>query len=123
MYEKFGPLQNEVNLMTDLKELQEFQKMWTWLSSHPAHDQAYYMTHVVKLSTPWMGSCPLCHTAKGPCRNCEILWKSDKGGLCDDEESPLVKWRTTSIEDPDNRTWYANRVAVLGMRAIQSYPQ
>ncbi len=108
--------------MTNLQDLQEFQRMWTWLSSHPAHDQDYYMKHVAKLEKPWTKGCPLCHTAKGPCKDCSILWQSDTGSLCDDEESPMVKWSKTAVEDPDNRTWFANRVAVLAMRAIQSHP-
>jgi hypothetical protein len=107
--------------MTTLEELQAFQKMWTWLSSHPTHDQEYYMTHVAKLTTPWKDSCPLRHTAKGCCANCERLWKSEQGGLCDDPESPLNRWRQTSVHDPDNRTYFANRVALLGMQAIRTF--
>lgn len=107
--------------MTTLTELQAFQKMWTWLSSHPAHNQEYYMKYVVKLQTPWKGSCPLCHTAEGPCTNCEELWKSERGGLCSDTDSPLNKWSQTSVEDPDNRTWYANKVAMLGRKAIKHH--
>lgn len=107
--------------MTNLNELQAFQKMWTWLSSHPAHDQEYYMKHVLKLDNPWKDSCPLCHTAQGPCSNCEALWSTDKGGLCSDKASPLNRWRATSVEDPDNRTWFANRVALLGKKAIKHH--
>lgn len=107
--------------MATNKELKEFQKMWTWLSSHPAHNQEYYMKHVAKLDTPWKDSCPLCHTAEGPCRNCEMLWESKHGGLCSDKSSPLNKWRQTSVDDPDNRTWYANRVALLGQKALKTH--
>jgi hypothetical protein len=106
--------------MATLIELQAFQKMWTWLSSHPAHDQNYYMTHVAQLDKPWPKSCPLCHSAAGSCKDCDPLWKSESGGLCDDQESPLNKWRQTSIEDPDNRTWFANRVAILSQQALRS---
>jgi len=107
--------------MATTNELKEFQKMWTWLSSHPAHNQEYYMKHVAKLATPWRDSCPLCHTAEGPCRNCEALWQSKYGGLCSDKNSPLNKWRQTSVDDPDNRTWYANRIALLGRQAMKTH--
>lgn len=106
--------------MTTLDELQAFQKMWTWLSSHPAHDQEYYMKHVAKLDSPWKDSCPLCHTSEGPCRDCDPLLHSGHGGLCADKGSLLSKWRQTSVDDPDNRTWYANRVALLGIKAAKS---
>lgn len=103
-------------------ELKEFQKMWTWLSSHPAHNQDYYMKHVAKLETPWKHSCPLCHTAEeSPCKNCEQLWQAKEGGLCADQNSPLNKWRQTSVDDPDNRTWYANRIALLGQQALKTH--
>ncbi|WP_419174712.1 hypothetical protein [Desulfosediminicola sp.] len=109
--------------MTILQELNDFQKMWTWLSSHPAHDQNYYIQHVIRLDTPWKNSCPLCHTDSGKCRECDPLWQSDSGGLCDDQDSPLSRWQQTSIHDPDNRTWFANRVSLLAMRAIRSRRQ
>ena len=107
--------------MTMATELREFQKMWTWLSAHPAHDQEYYMKHVARLDKPWRSGCPLCHTAEGPCRNCEMLWKTEQGSLCTDQSSPLVKWRGTSLDDPDNRTWYANRIAMLGRQALKTH--
>lgn len=107
--------------MTTATELRDFQKMWTWLSSHPAHDQEYYMKHVAKLDQPWRGNCPLCHTAEGPCTNCEALWKTEQGSLCTDKNSPLAKWRKASLDDPDNRTWYANRVAILGQQALKTH--
>jgi len=106
--------------MTNIQKLQEFQKMWTWLSSHPAHDRSYYMEHVVKLTTPWKSSCPLCRTESGKCGECAPLWQSDAGGLCDDQESPLNKWLQTPVDDPDNRTWFANRVSLLAKRALRS---
>lgn len=105
--------------MTTIKELKDFQDMWTWLSSHPAHNQDYYMKYVAKLDAPWRGSCPLCHTAEGPCNNCDLLWKTKSGGLCTDKGSPLNKWRETSVDDPDNRSWYAGRVALLGRQAAK----
>lgn len=107
--------------MTTLQELQDFQKMWTWLSSHPAHNRDYYMTHVIKLTTPWKHSCPLCHREleSGKCDTCCPLWQSESGGLCDDQESPLSRWQQTSVDDPDNRTWFANRVALLALHAIR----
>jgi len=105
--------------MATMSELKEFQKMWTWLSSHPAHDQEYYMRHVARLDIPWKHGCPLCHTSEEPCRNCETLWQSMSGGLCSDQDSPLNRWRRTSTDDPDNRSWYANRVALLGQKAMR----
>lgn len=105
--------------MATLQELQDFQKMWTWLSSHPAHNQEYYMNHVAKLATPWKCACPLRHTESGKCDECTPLWQSDVGGLCDDVESPLNRWLQTPVDDPDNRTWFANRVALLAQHAIR----
>lgn len=107
--------------MTTLQEeLQAFEKMWTWLASHPAHDQEYYMKHVARLPTPWKNSCPLCHSSgEGPCINCKALWQSDRGSLCTDKDSPLNKWRQTAVEDPDNRTWYASKIAMLGKNAAR----
>lgn len=80
------------------------------------------MKHVAKLETPWKHSCPLCHTAEeSPCKNCEQLWQAKEGGLCADQNSPLNKWRQTSVDDPDNRTWYANRIALLGQQALKTH--
>ena len=103
--------------MTKLNELKDFAKMWAWLSSHPAHNQDYYMRYVARLDSFWKKSCPLCHTAEGLCKNCELVWKSEDGNLCSDDHSPLNSWRQCSIDDPDHRTYYASRVAMLGLRA------
>lgn len=105
--------------MANQQEMLDFMKMWKWLSAHPAHDQEYYMKHVAKLDEAWEKGCPLCHSAEGVCTNCENLWKTARGSLCQDMDSPLNKWRKTSVDDPDNRTYYANRMATLSMRAVK----
>lgn len=95
--------------------LNEFRKMWIWLYKHPAQDNKYYVNYVAKPIPPWKNNCPLCAlSAKGEkCHECKSMWDSGHGSLCTDPDSPLVKWRNSSVEEPDNRTWYAGRIVQL----------
>ena len=102
-------------------QLKKFKKMWTWLCGYPAHDTSYYMEHVAVPSANWMNNCPLCNSpVASNCDGCTLLWKSHKGTLCTDLDSPLYKWRATDIQHPDDRSFYASQVAVLAMKAIRS---
>ncbi|MFV0436530.1 MAG: hypothetical protein ACK5PS_03950 [Desulfopila sp.] len=104
--------------MTTVDNLGEFQKMWAWLSAHPAHDQGYYMRHVRKLDIAWPHGCPLRdQTMDNPCSPCQRLWTAGGQDLCSDTNSPLSRWRQTAVDSPDQRTWYANRLALLAMAA------
>jgi hypothetical protein len=105
--------------MMDTDKLISFKKMWTWLSGYPAHDSQYYMQHVAKLDQPWPNGCPLATSDSDDCDGCRPLWYSKKGTLCSDVESPLYKWKATSPDYPDNRSYYASHIAVLAMNALR----
>jgi hypothetical protein len=100
--------------------LQEFRKMWIWLYKHPAQDNKYYTSYVAKPKPSWRNDCPLCAlSAEGECRECRSMWDTGHGSLCTDPDSPLVKWRKTSVDDPDNRTWYAGRLVEIAGLALK----
>jgi len=76
---------NGGNAMIGRDELNNFKKMWTWLSGYPAHDREYYMKNVAKLDKMWLNSCPLSNKSEDKnCDGCKMLWKSNKGTLCTD---------------------------------------
>jgi len=106
--------------MTGKNELISFKKMWTWLSGYPAHDRQYYMKNVAKLEEMWPHSCPLANSAGDDCDGCRSLWQSKRGTLCTDFDSPMFKWKNTSQERPDDRSFYASHIAVLAMNALRS---
>jgi hypothetical protein len=107
--------------MKNKEELQSFKKMWTWLSGYPAHNREYYMTHVAELKEHWRNSCPLSNSDIVPeCDGCSVLWASEAGSLCSDPGSPMSKWKTTEIENPDFRSYYASQVAILAIKATRS---
>ena len=101
--------------------MEEFQKMWTWLYRHPAHDKRYYVKHVVKADPAWRNDCPLCDTAEDDsgCKECLKLWDKGKGSLCADPDSPLSRWKSANLNDPNFRSWYAGQVADLAKKAAQ----
>jgi len=106
--------------MIGIDELNNFKKMWTWLSAYPAHDREYYMKHVVKLSKAWVNSCPLSTGSKEKdCDGCKILWDSEKGTLCTDPRAPIYKWENTERHYPDTRSVYASHTAVMAMKYIR----
>ena len=105
--------------MIGKENLMQFKKMWTWLSAYPAHDQHYYMEHVVELETKWPNSCPLANGTLSECDGCSELYQSVNGSLCLDPDSPLYKYLVTSTEYPDFRSYYASKVAVMAMKAMQ----
>jgi len=96
----------------------EFKKMWTWLYRHPAHDQKYYIKHVAKADEAWKKDCPLCHLSEKECQDCLILWDEGRGPLCEDMESPLSKWKSTPLNDPNFRMWYAGKVADIANKYL-----
>ena len=102
--------------MVKSEALQEFKKMWQWLYSHPAHNQQYYIKNVAKLDTPWQQECPLCDSFEGDCGKCLEVWDQGKGTLCEDQDSPLNKWRNTNLGDPDFRTWYAGKIVKIASK-------
>lgn len=99
--------------------LKEFKKMWTWLYKHPAHDNKYYVRHVIKPETAWKNDCPLCALSDGECKECGKLWDEGRGSLCSDPESPLSKWRKTHRNDPNYRTWYAGKIVDIADKALR----
>lgn len=99
--------------MVRSEALDEFKKMWIWLYKHPAHDKSYYVKHVAKPDPAWKKDCPLCALSEGECQECLALWNQGNGTLCEDQESPLNKWRQTDLGDPDFRTWYAGKIVEL----------
>lgn len=99
--------------------LTEFKKMWTWLYSHPAHNQKYYIKHVIKVEPAWEKDCPICHQSGGKCDECNALWDKGNGTLCEDLESPLNRWRNTHLSDPNYRMWYAGKVIDLAEKAAR----
>jgi hypothetical protein len=105
--------------MIGKNELVEFKKMWTWLSGYPAHDREYYMKNVVKLEKFWMRGCPLATSDDDDCDGCRSLWKSNTGSLCSDSNSPLYKWRKTSPQRPDDRSYYASHIAAIAMNGLR----
>ncbi len=107
--------------MIQKDKLSNFDKMWTWLYEHPAHDQEYYMEYVAKLDESWENSCPLSNDSTlDNCDGCNMLWKSNKGSLCMDPESPLIKWKNTERQEADKRSYYADQVAVLTEKFIHT---
>ena len=104
--------------MKNQDALNEFKKMWIWLYSHPAHDRRYYMNHVVKIEEAWEKECPICHHAEGECNQCKALWDEGRGNLCEDQQSPLNRWKNTHLSDPNYRMWYAGKIADIAARAM-----
>jgi hypothetical protein len=103
--------------MTGKSELTSFKKMWTWLIGYPAHDRRYYAKNVAHMENVWINDCPLANDVHIPdCSGCALLWDGRNGNLCCDPEAPVFKWENTAIADPDNRSRYAARVAVLAMQ-------
>ena len=100
--------------------LHEFVAMWRWLSAHPANDRDYYLKYVVRGSHPWTNDCPISDREGEACTGCDTLWSTALGNLCTDSESPLNKWRKTSIEQPDLRIHYAGNVGTLGLQALRT---
>ncbi len=93
-----------------------FQKMWTWLIAHPAHDREYYTKYVTDQADGWHNNCPLSNSKYAEnCTGCKLLWDSPKGGLCTDPNAPLRKWEDAGKFQPDDRSFYASEVAVLAM--------
>ena len=99
--------------------LLEFKKMWTWLYKHPAHDQKYYIKHVIKVDGEWQKDCPLCEQLEGNCPECLALYDNGNGTLCEDQQSPLNKWRNTHLADPNYRMWYAGKVIDIAEKALK----
>lgn len=104
--------------MSKTEKLQEFHKMWTWLYKHPAHDPQYYVAHVAKPDTPWVNNCPLAITTGEDCVECLMMWDNGAGNLCHDTSSPMTKWRTSDMDDPDNRMWYAGKMVEMSKKAL-----
>ena len=100
--------------------LNEFKKMWTWLYSHPAHGQKYYVKHVAKADPAWKNDCPLCELSDGECKECLTIWDNGNGSLCADPESPLQKWGRTDLGDPHFRSWYAGKIATIAAKALKN---
>lgn len=96
--------------MVNSDALIEFKKMWKWLYSHPAHNQDYYIKYVAQVDPAWQKNCPLCESNDGDCTDCLTLYNEGNGTLCEDQNSPINKWRSTNLGDPDFRTWYAGKV-------------
>ena len=108
--------------MTGKDELLNFKKMWTWLCGYPAHDREYYMEHVAKLNKHWINSCPLSNESEeSDCDGCKILWSDGNGTLCSDPQAPLYKWKNTERHFPDDRSFYASKVAVLAMNVLRRH--
>lgn len=97
----------------------EFRKMWTWLYKHPAHDQKYYLKHVMKTDHEWQKDCPLCEHFEGNCSGCLEIYDKGNGTLCDDPKSPVNQWRKTQLADPDYRMWYAGKVVNIVEKALK----
>lgn len=103
--------------MKKLEALNEMTKMWIWLYKHPAQDKKYYVTHVAKLEKAWKNDCPLCEVAENNCSNCLIQLDEQQGTFCTDPESPFKKWKATSLDKPDYRTWYAGKIIAMAQEA------
>jgi len=73
--------------------------------------------HVAKADPPWKNDCPLCNLSEGECTACLSLWDNGHGNLCSDPDSPLSKWRTTQLSDPNFRTWYAGKIVDIVQKA------
>lgn len=106
--------------MIGREELINFKRMWIWLCAYPSHDRRYFMENVLKLEEMWTNSCPLSDiSSEKSCEGCQIIWKSNKGTLCTDPESPLYQWINTEEKQPENRSVYASQVAVLTMNFLR----
>lgn len=103
------------------EEIYNFSKMWTWLYQHPGHDQQYYMKNVERHCGKWNNNCPLSNNDNiDKCDGCSMLWKTNKGNLCTDAESPLNTWiRETGAGDADKRTYYAGRLIILAGKNLR----
>lgn len=109
--------------MAGKNEIANFEKMWAWLYGYPAHDREYYMKHVARLDEYWVNGCPLSNKSEmKECDGCKMLWKSERGSLCTDPNSPLFKWQNTGTDYPDERCYYASQVAVLAIKFLQGFP-
>lgn len=104
--------------MLNTQALVEFKNMWTWLYGHPAHDAGYYVKHVAKAEPLWEKNCPICEFSEGACRDCLAIYDNGNGNLCDDPDSPMNKWRSAHLGDPDFRTWYAGKIVGLATAAL-----
>lgn len=99
--------------------LLEFKKMWIWLYKHPAHDQKYYIKHVIKSDSEWQNDCPVSQQFEGNCSECLSIYDNGSGTLCEDQQSPLNKWRKTHLADPNYRMWYAGKVIDIAEKALK----
>jgi hypothetical protein len=96
----------------------KFEEMWTWLIAFPALDRNYFIKHVAKKDKGWLNNCPLSNSEKlEECTGCQSLWDSPQGNLCTDSSSPLYKWKKTDKDQPDKRSSYASKIAVLARKA------
>lgn len=105
--------------MITSEALQELKKMWTWLYKHPAHDQKYYIQHVIKADSEWQKDCPLCEHLEGDCSQCLTIYDKGNGTICEDLQSPVNRWRNTHLADPDYRMWYASKVVGIADKALK----
>ena len=104
--------------MKNIEALKEITTMWTWLYKHPAHDRKYYTTYVAKLDKPWKNDCPICDRADNICSECPMKLDEQNGTFCTDPESPLQKWMTTSLDNPDYRTLYSGEIIAIAQKAM-----
>jgi hypothetical protein len=105
--------------MKKLEALDEAAKMWIWLYKHPAHDKKYYVTYVAKPEHPWKNDCPICEVVENSCLNCLIQLDEPHGTFCTDPESPFLKWKATTLDNPDHRTFYAGEIIALAEKAAK----
>lgn len=104
--------------MKKIEALKEITTMWTWLYRHPAHDRKYYETHVAKLDQPWRNDCPICNQETDSCPDCPMKWEEQNGTFCTDPESPLQKWKETTLDNPDFRTLYSGEIIAIAQKAM-----
>jgi hypothetical protein len=111
-----GKKMRNIEMLNDsmkIEALDDMRKMWMWLYRHPAHDKQYYVSYVANLDKPWKNDCPICDLADGKCSDCLLQLKYLKGTFCTDPESPFRKWKETTTDNPDSRTFYAGEIIAL----------
>ena len=105
--------------MDKIHALKEVTAMWTWLYRHPAHDREYYEAHVAKLNQSWKNDCPICDLETGSCPECPMKYAEQNGTFCSDPESPLQKWKATTLDNPDFRTLYSGEIIAIAQDATK----